>query len=143
MLQNKIDRPNVIWVISAYNIILGIMSFSLIPFTMSMSQEFKDVEAPTIGTSSLVLGLIPIIILSIFYIISAIGLLKKKEWGRKCLLVSSVIQCLSGVQAAISSAISGSKGPVLTTYIMILISGWVFYYLNKKSVRSWISSRNN
>jgi hypothetical protein len=138
MKQKDHSKLTGVWIVGIYNILLGILLLSVIPSTMIMSQRFEN--AMSCLLSPLTWGLLPIVILSIFYIISAVAIMRAKEWGRICILIASGTQCVMGLHTIISSFKHGYQGPMSFSYIVVLFGLWAIYYLNRAVVKDWFSA---
>ena len=137
-MMGKDNRFVGIRFLGIYNIVLGLLSLSVLPVTIFFSRKVKSVH---IESSLLIWGLLPLVLLSVFYVICGISVLKLKEWGRKCLIVASALQALMGLYLTVEDIVSPAGRSFFINYILLVIGAWAIYYLRKPEVRNSLRER--
>src|SRR6185437_1629893 len=75
------------------------------------------------------------LIFAVLYILSAVGLLKLRSWGRLLTIVLVAISLLLGIRGVVMGAAHGLGSPVISQIIIIAIDAWVLVYLFKPHVK--------
>ena len=75
------------------------------------------------------------LVFAVLYILSAVGLLKLRGWGRLLTIVLVAISLLFGIRGVVMGVAHGFGSPVVSQIIVIAIDAWILVYLFKPNVK--------
>jgi hypothetical protein len=126
--KNK-QIPAAAKIISIYYIVISCLFFLTIPAMISISNKVGT----SITSTSFIYGILPITILNFAALISAIALLKAKNWARVSLIILSAIYIIVNLRAFF--IIKLPHNPVFMTLIQILISCYAIWRLTRSDMK--------
>ena len=119
-------------IISYYNMILPLVFIFGSLIALFFAKNFTEKTSQIIITPFLFL-----IIVSLFFIFSAINYLNHKKIGRVCLIYSCLIQFFYGLSGLIGTLKAIGTAPI-TNVIVLAIASWGLWYLNTEEAKNWI-----
>lgn len=123
--------------IAWFNLLFGLLTLNIIPTTLMMwnDSSFERQLSPAIFFVSL----LPMIILSLFYIVTAVTLFKHLSGSRIMAVVASISQVIIGI-ISLGEVFNGHGIKSVSWYSLsvIIIGGLNFYYLNKPAVKTYL-----